>query len=184
MTQDPIKLAIDALEAQLKQHAELRREHRYVHDTDEMDHAHDAIIYLRALQSQPDTDGLGKVREALKLVATGTPENGLDKYVQSVAQEALAIIDQQAAHKPWKLIETAPRDGEPFYVRELTPMRFKPYSKKSNEYRNGMKGRWQRMNDYGGWDNCPDAKPIEWCSNEDGNAFLSSAAAPDLNGGE
>lgn len=40
------------------------------------------------------------------------------------------------------------------YAISFSPMRWKPYSPKSEQFRKGRKGRWQMMNFFGGWDNC------------------------------
>ncbi len=34
------------------------------------------------------------------------------------------------------------------------PVRWKPYSPKSEQFKRGWKGRWQMMNEYSGWNNC------------------------------
>jgi len=80
----------------------------------------------------------------------------------------------------WQPSDTAPKDGSPFYARFLTPMRFKLYSPKSQEFKRGPKGRWQAMNEYGGWDNCGYG-PMDWISHED---FQKLPAAPATNGAE
>lgn len=48
--------------------------------------------------------------------------------------------------------------GEPdkegsVYGVSKTPIRYQLYSSKSQQYKNGTKGRWQKWNGYG-WDNC------------------------------
>jgi len=48
-------------------------------------------------------------------------------------------------------------DGKVFQVVLSFPMRWKAYSPKSEQFRHGTKGRWQQMNEYGGWDNAPGA---------------------------
>lgn len=55
-------------------------------------------------------------------------------------------------------IATAPMDGTAFYARFKTPMRWLPYKK---GYTGPEKGRWQEMNEYGGWDNT-DLVPEDW----------------------
>lgn len=51
-------------------------------------------------------------------------------------------------------IEDVPLDGSVVIVRAETPFRWRSYSVKSEQFRKGIKGRWQRMNEFGGWDNC------------------------------
>ena len=75
----------------------------------------------------------------------------------------------------WQPIETAPKDGTAFYSRFATPMRFLPYRPKSSQFKAGIKGRWQEMNDYGGWENT-DTTPREWMARED---FMARYASPD-----
>jgi len=90
---------------------------------------------------------------------------------------SIDTIRSMIVGEPWKPISSAPMNGKPFYVREMVPMRFKPYSKNSKEFKRGIKGRWQRMTDYGGWENCSDSMPSEWCTNEEGNAWLERQRA-------
>lgn len=61
----------------------------------------------------------------------------------------------------WQGMNTLPMDGTEFYARVETPMRYKLYKPNSNEAKSGIKGRWQEMNQYGGWDNT-DVVPVEW----------------------
>lgn len=51
--------------------------------------------------------------------------------------------------------EPAVKEG---YAVSVTPVRWKAY-KPQYTAQTGKKGRWQTMNEYGGWDNCekPDA---------------------------
>lgn len=55
-----------------------------------------------------------------------------DKLQTSTASPAPVAVD-------WKSTDTAPRDGTPFYARFLTPMRFKLYSPKSQEFNAAQK---------------------------------------------
>lgn len=52
-------------------------------------------------------------------------------------------------------IETAPADGTPILVHGTETCRFQPYKPASDQARRGIRGRWQKLNEYGGWDNCP-----------------------------
>ena len=51
----------------------------------------------------------------------------------------------------WKDIKDAPKDGSvivvPYYVK------WKPYAKTSEQFKSGIKGRWQTSNGYGGGSN-------------------------------
>ena len=55
-------------------------------------------------------------------------------------------------------LSEAPRNGTIILVHQTVPMRFLPYKPNSQQARGGTAGRWQEMNEYGGWDNC--APPI------------------------
>lgn len=54
----------------------------------------------------------------------------------------------------WNVVLDAPTDGRPIYVLQPITMRWAPYSPKSEQYRRGLKGRWQQANEHGGWENC------------------------------
>lgn len=58
--------------------------------------------------------------------------------------------------------EKPPQDGTPIYMRVIQPYRFQPYSPSSSQAKRGEKGRWQMMNEYGGWENCPWPLGNEW----------------------
>lgn len=97
--------------------------------------ATEGLRALRALQSQPATDGLAKVREALEIAKSAAASVSMSKHrlvliegencywqtddwcrwvsteVLDSTTEALAILDQQAAHNPtttiragWKMV--------------------------------------------------------------------------------
>jgi hypothetical protein len=72
----------------------------------------------------------------------------------------------------WKKGEM-PMNGESFYVRRVEAVRFAPYKPNSPQVRKGIKGRWQQMNDYGGWDNCAAPDGLEWCDREDFNKSIA-----------
>lgn len=55
-----------------------------------------------------------------------------------------------------------PEDGTAIQMRTIQLLRFKPYKPTSQQARAGLKGRWQQMNEYGGWDNCPHPLGCEW----------------------
>lgn len=64
----------------------------------------------------------------------------------------------------WTPGEPPKRDGEVVYGHTWQPYRWKAYSPKSQQFRHGIKGRWQAMNEYGGWDNAK--APDEWAAAE------------------
>lgn len=76
--------------------------------------------------------------------------NFLNNNAQTI-REALALA---SALQP-RPISEAPMDGREFYAIGVyqVPYRFKLYKPSSNEFKRGIKGRWQKMNEYGGWDN-------------------------------
>lgn len=48
------------------------------------------------------------------------------------------------------------------YAITFYPVRWKPYSPKSQQFKRGCKGRWQKMNEYAGWDNCEPPKEVHY----------------------
>lgn len=72
-----------------------------------------------------------------------------------------AIIDAQIQ---WTPGEPPKEDGVVVYGFTWQPYRWKAYSPKSEQFRRGIKGRWQAMGEYGGWDNAP--APNEWATEE------------------
>lgn len=63
--------------------------------------------------------------------------------------------------------DTPPMDGTIIYRRIIGTYRFQPYKKASQQYKSGIKGRWQEMNEYGGWENCPHPLGNEWSTEFD-----------------
>jgi len=53
--------------------------------------------------------------------------------------------------------DAPPQDGTAIYMRVTTiqSYRFAAYHPKSAQAHRGLKGRWQVLNEYAGWDNCP-----------------------------
>jgi len=52
--------------------------------------------------------------------------------------------------------------GATYFVTIRVPIRWKPYKPTSQEVRLGKMGRWQKMNEYGGWDNFHFGPDWEW----------------------
>lgn len=63
-----------------------------------------------------------------------------------------------------------PEDGSTIAMRTVQYLRFKPYKPTSQQARAGIKGRWQQMNEWGGWENCPRPLGLEWQPFSEGNA--------------
>ncbi len=85
-----------------------------------------------------------------------------DEAVNAILQEAARAIEASAGPENvdrWKG-EEPPRDGAPFLGMDIYTMRWTPYSKKSEQYKRGIAGRWQRAGEHGGWENCP--PPSAW----------------------
>lgn len=68
------------------------------------------------------------------------------------APEHDLIPRSSAAVNPFD--ETTPRDT-PIYGVQHVPVRWQKYRPLSQQFKNGIKGRWQKYNGYG-WDNCND----------------------------
>lgn len=63
----------------------------------------------------------------------------------------------------WRTDEP-PKDGTVIYRRVVSVYRYKPYAKSSQQFKRGEAGRWQEMNQYGGWENCNQPIGNEWSS--------------------
>ncbi len=72
------------------------------------------------------------------------------KQSRSVVEDVLTAL---LAVDPWKPAEDAPTDGRVVTMRSHHHVRFKAYQPGSTQLRRGIPGRWQQLNQYGGWDN-------------------------------
>lgn len=61
----------------------------------------------------------------------------------------------------WRTDEP-PKDGTIIYRRVWSVFRYQPYKPNTYQHKRGDKGRWQEMNEYGGWDNCNHPMGNEW----------------------
>ena len=79
-------------------------------------------------------------------------------------RHALALAEQNKTRPA----ETAPKDGSAFYSVGYyqIPYRWKFYHVNSEQFRRGIKGRWQCMGDYGGWQNAEEP-PSGWKTRDD-----------------
>jgi len=53
----------------------------------------------------------------------------------------------------WVSVDTLPENCQPVYVEEPQCYRFHHYKPISQQYKKGIKGRWQKFDGYG-WNNC------------------------------
>ena len=74
---------------------------------------------------------------------------------------AAAIRDLQTMVPPdgWRE-DDPPEDGTYILAANIGTMRWTSYKTTSEQFRRGIKGRWQRAGEYGGWDNA--GKPTVW----------------------
>jgi hypothetical protein len=73
-------------------------------------------------------------------------------------------LDRLRSQIAWTPGEPPKEEGVIVYGHTWRPYRWKAYSPKSEQFRHGIKGRWQALNEYAGWDNAP--APDEWASDE------------------
>lgn len=71
----------------------------------------------------------------------------------------------------WQSIESAPKDGTPIDVRAVSTFRYQPYKPNSDQRRKGILGRWQTIDEYGGWNNCAEPQG-EWRPNDGKNLMV------------
>ncbi|MFV1689995.1 hypothetical protein VWZ40_00900 [Phaeobacter sp. JH20_21] len=83
------------------------------------------------------------------------------------SKEAVLKVDQNLQHEP---------DVKEGYLIDISPVRFKPY-KPAGQRQMKRKGRWQRMNEYAGWENCPETPAEIWAEFPDFRALLSERDA-------
>jgi len=69
--------------------------------------------------------------------------------------------------KTIKTSESAPLNCKPVLVNVPTTYRFKEYKESSNQFKNGLTGRWQVFNGYG-WDNTK--APESWVDDSEVSA--------------
>jgi len=59
-----------------------------------------------------------------------------------------------------------PRDGTIIYRRFVAPFRYLEYKPNSEQFRKGIKGRWQTMNESGQWENFAGLLTEEWTAEQ------------------
>ncbi|WP_433950823.1 hypothetical protein [Brevundimonas bullata] len=71
-------------------------------------------------------------------------------FIKTLTSAANALRAQPQAREE---AQTVP--GGVIVAYERNHYRFHPYSPRSEQFRRGIKGRWQKMTEYGGWENSP-----------------------------
>lgn len=99
---------------------------------------------------------IASVRGTHPTAFTCCPER---KMVRAVPASTKPYSDQ--GEGIWRTDEP-PKDGTIIYRRVISVYRFQPYKPNSQQFKHGLKGRWQEMNEYGGWDNCNQPLGNEW----------------------
>lgn len=74
-----------------------------------------------------------------------------------------ARVAELGAQIAWRT-DDAPKDGTVIYGHTWSPYRWLPYKPNSEQAKRGAKGRWQTMNEYGGWESAP--PPSEWATED------------------
>lgn len=69
--------------------------------------------------------------------------------------------------------DAPPTDGSVFYGHTWSPYRWHSYSERSEQRRRGIKGRFQTMNDWGGWENAK--PPAEWATKQQIDSLQAEA---------
>lgn len=68
-----------------------------------------------------------------------------------------ALDSKELDADPWMPVSTPPENDDPVVAKEF--YRYKRYKPNSQQFKRGIKARWQRHNGYG-WDNSE--PPAEW----------------------
>lgn len=87
-----------------------------------------------------------------------------DATYERAALAATPMAKMRDAQIEWTVGEPPKVEGAVVYGHTWMPYRWKAYPPKSQQFQSGQKGRWQAMNEYGGWDNAK--APDEWASTE------------------
>lgn len=88
----------------------------------------------------------------------------LAQYALDASAEIERLKAELVRQIAWTPGEPPREDGKVFYGHQWQPYRWKPYSGKSEQWARGIRGRWQRMHAYAGWENAP--PPNEWATEE------------------
>lgn len=120
------------------------------------------VFYLTQDPQTPSPFGDGKPMPAGTTLLHRVCGNDTTKFAEALrlidlfVEQARAMALEEAKANAGKPIAEAPRDGTPLIVISIKTenMRYKPYLKGSPQQRRGIRGRWQVLNDYGGWMNC------------------------------
>ena len=93
-----------------------------------------------------------------------------DPEVERLREEAVEAQIEWRGDRP-------PKDGSTIYGHSWSPYRWLAYKPSSEQARRGVEGRWQTMNEFGGWENA--AAPNEWAT----QAQIEARAALSSNSG-
>lgn len=124
---------------------------------------------------------VGAAEEARQALALHTGSHGLatslpddNRWAKSIAAEnrirkALSRARGEEgsgalmtnSNDEWRT-DALPKDGTVIYYHTLNCYRFQPYKVGSQQFKRGKFGRWQKLNEYGGWDNCEQPSGGEW----------------------
>ena len=116
------------------------------------------------------------------------PENikAYDKITYALALQAKIESGELVAVTPdkvdnWNYGEP-PKDGSKFYGKYYSPYKWKPYKPQARK-QGYPAGRWQCMNEYGGWENAKNP-PSQWLTDKDFNEKEKSAPQIEAQEGE
>lgn len=95
---------------------------------------------------------------------------------QANPKDCTEIVDRAQKMIGWKpeyetgwRNEEPPTDGTVIYGVSYGPYKYKHYKPNSQERKRGKLGRWQAMNEYGGWNNAE--PPHQWLTEQEFNAI-------------
>lgn len=113
---------------------------------------------------QPPVEGLREALDNSQSLLAMVYHLGGDRYAWKVEgvsdllakqmdENRAALASPSLTAGPWRN-DDLPETGQWIDVRAETTFRYLSYKPNSEQRRKGIKGRWQRSNGYGGWENC------------------------------
>lgn len=109
-------------------------------------------------------DVMGAAVKVAETVLRNLDQDDVTYEVKAIARAIMAEREHSAniaSDERWRT-DAPPLDGTIIYRRVIQPYRYQPYKPNSQQAKRGEKGRWQMMNEYGGWENCPPPLGNEW----------------------